>query len=145
MKKSVFILYLVLVINQLLSAQVNTDTFKHAQLSDRELGLQYLKKANNQRTTAWIMLGAGIAMEIIGSSIAMDDLYSEEQTAEMVVLVGAILTVVSVPIFISGAKNRGRAEILLRHENIRVYNNSGSGKEGMLSLGLSIPLRGSRK
>ena len=144
MKKIPIILYLVIVINQLLSAQVNTDTSRRTEISDRELGLQYLKKANKQRTSAWLMLGAGIAMEVIGMSVAANDLYAENQVPGTLLFVGGILTITSVPVFISGAKNRGRAEILLRHENIKVYNNYGPGKEGLVSLGLSIPLSRSR-
>ena len=78
MKKLLLSLLLILAINQLLSAQVNTDTARHSQLSDRELGLQYLKKANTQRTIGWVMLGAGIAMEIISLTAAYnEDIYSE--------------------------------------------------------------------
>ena len=145
MKKLSFILFLAIFLNQLLIAQVKTDTVKYTQLSDRELGLQYLSKANKQRTTAWILLGAGIAMEILSIAIVANDLYDDGAGAETLFLVGGLATIASVPVFISGAKNRGRAEILLRHENIRVYNNNGSGKEGMVSLGLSIPLGRSRK
>ena len=145
MKKLLFILFLALVCNQLLSAQVNTDTVRRAPISDRELGLQYLKKANRQRTTAWVMLGAGIAMAVGSILIVYDDIYNDNQMIELLAFTGAFLTIASVPVFIYGAKNRGRAEILLRHENIRVYNNFGSGKEGVVSVGLSFPLNRSRK
>jgi hypothetical protein len=145
MKKLSFILFLAVFFNQLLSAQVNTDTTRRTPISDRELGLQYLKKANSQRTVGWVLLGAGIAMEILSIAIVANDLYDDGTGAETLFLVGGLATIASVPVFISGAKNRGRAEILLRHENIRVYNNNGSGKEGVVSLALSIPLSRSRK
>jgi len=145
MKKLQFILFLFIVVSQQLSAQVKTDSFKHVRLSDRELGLQYLKKANTQRTVAWFLLGGGLAMEILATSRLSYDIYDENLGAETVLLLGSLCMIASVPVFISGARNRGRAEILLRYENLRVYNNYGSGKEGVVSLGLSIPFRGSRK
>jgi len=145
MKKTLTLILILICINPLLSAQVHTDTINRVRISDRELGLQYLKKANRQRTTAWVMLGSGIAMEFIALSIGAEDIYSENVGPEVILVVGSLLTVASVPVFISGAKNRGRAEMLLRYENIRVYNNYGSGKEGIVALSLSIPLNRSRK
>ncbi len=145
MKKLPIILLLIIVISQQLSAQVKTDSFSQMRISDRELGLKYLKKANKQRTTAWLLLGSGIAMEIIALSVAGEDIYSDIDGPEVLLLVGTFITIACIPVFISAAKNRGRAEILLRYENIRVYNSNGSGKEGVISLGLAIPLRGSRK
>ena len=144
MKKLLCISLIVLFASQQLSAQVKSDTTRSEQLSDRELGLQYLKKANKQRGTAWALLIGGIALQIVGTSMSLDE-SGANAGGESMVYIGAMLTIVSFPMFIHGAKNRGRAEILLRHENIMVYNNYGSGKEAVVSLGMSIPIRGSRK
>jgi hypothetical protein len=141
MKKLLFILLWVIGINQLLSAQVYKDTTRPVILSDRDLGLKYLRKGNNLKIAGFALLVAGSAC-FIGAAATIWDNY---KTSDGLLYLGIGLTIASAPLFIGAAKNRGRAEILLRHENIRVFNNHGSGKEGLVSLGLTIPIGRSHK
>ena len=88
-------------------------------MSDTELGQFYLQKSKNQKTGAWILLGAGIALQVAGSISYADNLFEESTSGDdALMLVGTIASIASIPLFISAAKNKGRAEILLRHENI---------------------------
>ena len=88
-------------------------------LSDVELGQFYLQKSKSQKTGAWILLGVGLALQFAGSLSYADNLFEESTSgADAMMLGGTIASIASFPLFISAAKNKGRAEILLRHENI---------------------------
>jgi hypothetical protein len=88
-------------------------------LSDVELGQFYLQKSKSQKTGAWILLGVGLALQVAGSISYADNLFEESTSgADAMMLGGTIASAASFPLFISAAKNKGRAEILLRHENI---------------------------
>ncbi|HEV3252621.1 MAG TPA: hypothetical protein VGZ71_16790, partial [Puia sp.] len=49
---------------------------------------------------------------------ASQNIFSSDNTSEIIVLLGLGATVTSVPFFVSGAKNKGKAEILLQYENL---------------------------
>ena len=85
------------------------------QMTDRELGEFYLKKSKGQKTTGWALLGGGMVMYVVGISVAVND---DSGTGAVAALLGSFATVASIPFFISSARNKGRAEVLLRHENI---------------------------
>ena len=82
---------------------------------DSALAMQkayYLKKAENQKTTGFILLGTGAAATIIGfliangsNSLSDDDLY----TGTWMLLIGGGAMVASVPFFISSGSNNRRA------------------------------------
>jgi hypothetical protein len=118
-----------------LQAQRQTETSKS--LSDRDLGLYYLKQNKKQKTIAWILLGGGLIVEFIGSAQYSNDIFSESSDGEALMIIGSLSTIASVPLFISAAKNKGRAEILLRNQNIPISRSSGT---RVLSVGLAIPL-----
>jgi hypothetical protein len=88
------------------------------QMTDRELGEFYLAKSKKQKTIGFVMLGGGIAFQLIGAAIASQDVYSENTGAAILVTTGFFSMIGSIPLFISSARNKGRAEILLRNENI---------------------------
>jgi hypothetical protein len=88
-------------------------------LSDVELGQFYLQKSKSQKTGAWILLAAGVALQVAGSVSYADNLFEESTSgADAMMLGGTIASIASIPLFISAAKNKGRAEILLRQQNI---------------------------
>ncbi|CAN5826764.1 hypothetical protein BH10BAC2_BH10BAC2_49020 [soil metagenome] len=73
----------------------------------------YLKKSKTQKTVAWVLLGAGTSM-IVGGIIAgrnaVDDVsFDEASNGAALIGGGLVVDLVSIPFFISGARNKGRA------------------------------------
>lgn len=120
MKKIVLNLVLVIVFFEL-NAQDLIPT-KPLKLTDKELGLQYLKKSRSFKIAGWSFLAGGIIITSIGASMATQDIFNPNTGGESLALVGSFITLGSIPCFIAGAKNKGRAEILLRNENIMLSN-----------------------
>lgn len=106
-------------------------------MSDLELGHYYLHKSKSQKTIAWLLLGGGVILSVAGN-ISYENSFWEESTsgAEVMMLAGTVASIVSIPLFISAARNKGRAEILLRHENIPL----GLKREKSFSLGIAFAL-----
>lgn len=121
--RKLFVAVIMAIASLTLGAQVITQP-PSAKLTDKELGLQYLKKSRTLKIAGWSMLGAGLIISTIGFNQATNDLFSDSNSGEALSLVGTILTIGSIPCFIGGAKNKGRAEILLRNENIMISNKS---------------------
>ncbi|MBK6936002.1 MAG: hypothetical protein IPH18_03310 [Chitinophagaceae bacterium] len=79
----------------------------------------YLKKSKNQKTVAWVLLGGGAAMAVaggiwFGESFSIDIFGPDEDNSEgaagAVMVAGVAAMVASIPLFISSARNKGRAE-----------------------------------
>jgi hypothetical protein len=111
MKKILFTAFAMLIF-QLSNAQELT-TPSTAKLTDKELGLQYLKKSKNLKIAGWALLGSGLVLTYVGAATAW-----ENYSGVGMFYAGTLLTIGSIPCFITGARNKGRAEILLRNENI---------------------------
>ena len=135
MKKIVFAILTSCVLFQYGHAQKFQDSLR--KLNDYDLGTYYLKKSKEQKTIGWILLGVGITSTIVGGQQASKDIFNES-SGEAWTIVGALCTVASIPVFLSGAKNKGRAEILLRNQNIPLTHVSGT---RLTSIGIAIPLR----
>jgi hypothetical protein len=119
MKKLIFVLTLTCLICNL-NAQVNPGEMQKP-MTDIELGQYYKQKSKNQKTAGWILLGGGAAL--FTSSIIIAENADFENEAAFVVgsiafLAGTGSMIASIPVFISGSKNKGRAEILLKQHNI---------------------------
>jgi len=79
----------------------------------------YYKKSKKQKTTAWILLGSGVAL-FTGGLIAhynylnnQDDPFAgltEVTTGEVVATVGVLLAGGSIPLFIASSKNKKKAK-----------------------------------
>lgn len=112
-------------------------------MNDRELGLLYLDKSRQQKNAAWVLLLGGVVFTTVGAAIWADNWWDEgDDTGTMLLAYGGqIAAIASVPLFISAAKNKGRAEILLRYENIPMSVKA-PGKAGLASVGLALPLGG---
>ena len=129
------------------SAHAQRDTIP-SKMSDHDLGMMYLQKSKRQKTTGWILLGVGM-VAYIGGAVAYTnswdswDGYSSDPGtgAAIVELVGFGMTIASVPVFINAAKNKGRAEILLRNENIMMSFNP-RGIQPIPTIGIGIPICG---
>ena len=74
----------------------------------------YFEKSKRKKTTAWILLGAGTAMAI-GGAIGFDNSwdksseYTKTDIFGFITLAGIISDLVSIPFFISSAKNKKKA------------------------------------
>lgn len=110
------------------------DSLKRAP-GDYELGLEYLKRNRQQKTIAWIMLAGGIGLYAAGAS--QWDLYSQTTGADAMIVAGTLATLGSIPLFIIAAKNKGRANILLRRQNIPLTHAPGT---QLTSVGVAIKL-----
>lgn len=93
-------------------------------MSDRDLGLAYLQKSRSLKIAGWSLFGGGIILSTIGLNQTYD-LFSSN-SGETLSVIGSLMTIASVPCFIIGAKNKGRAEILLRNENMPISFKQGS-------------------
>jgi hypothetical protein len=97
----------------------------------------YLQKSKNQRTAAWVLLGVGTTLIVVGavtgaSGVAnsnypfmTDEEISSSNTSGVIVAVGAVMDVASIPFFISAGKNNRRAyEVDLSNENVFLLKNN---------------------
>ena len=118
MKKILFILLICLCANQYCKAQVIKDSLTYKKLTDKELGINYLNKSNRQNTVGFILLGLGLGAITGGIAETNNNLFTQNTSGPIIFLLGVGATVTSIPLFITGAKNKGRAEVLLHYENI---------------------------
>ncbi len=83
--------------------------------------IDYLKKSKNQKTAAWVLLGGGLGLTIAGVAIGANEVANDfvtiivtgeqqsSSTGAVMILAGGATMLGSIPLFISGAKNKGRA------------------------------------
>lgn len=136
MKKIVFVILASCLFFQYSGAQKPKDSLR--KLTDYDLGTYYLKQSKQHKTIGWVLIGAGVTLAIIGSQQIVNDLFTESGEGVTLLILGNLSTIASVPLFLSAAKNRGRAEILLRNQNIPLTNVSGT---RLISVGVAVPLR----
>lgn len=115
--KKIFIAALFLFSFSIIKSQ-NLSPANNIKLTDKELGLKYLKNSRGLKIAGWSLLAGGIILSAVGVNESSQDIFSPNTGGETIALVGTILALSSIPCFIVGAKNKGRAEILLRNENI---------------------------
>jgi hypothetical protein len=91
---------------------------------DLRLGQAYLKKSRSHKIVAFSLLGAGAISTITGIGLASNGYFGDYYNydyASLAAGVGLSLMATSIPFFIIGAKNKGRAEVLLHDEKIFGY------------------------
>lgn len=119
-----------------------------------------IQKSKKQKTAAWIMLGGGAGMALAGLVIMAKD--AGQETAGLLITVFTLGTVIpeepkkstagpvlaiagtgamlgSIPLFSASAKNKRKANLILKHETV-FFNPQLNIKEHFLSLGLRINL-----
>jgi hypothetical protein len=81
----------------------------------------YLKKSKNQKTIAWVLLGTGTTLAIIGLVAGTNEVansyypfLTDEEASSIgtdgaLLVIGAAIDVASIPFFISAGKNKRRA------------------------------------
>lgn len=100
----------------------------------------YLKKSKNQKTAAWIFLGGGTTLIIIGGALALHDFgeglgnifnpnpqpaHDNSTAAGLLAIAGAASMLGSIPLFISASKNRHKAiSITFKNDFVPELKNS---------------------
>jgi len=139
MKKILLVLVLVYGVT-LLRAQIRATTQPKIPLQfDPDL---LFKKARKQKTTAWILPGAGVGVTIAGYAIAAnavdEDVFgftsSAAQAGTVIMLAGVASMIASAPFFISSRKKREMATILLKNES-KSFSRQLHYKENIFSVG----------
>jgi hypothetical protein len=121
MKKLLLIITLTCLISNI-NAQVNPNDIQKP-MTDIELGQYYQQKSKKLKTTGWVLLGAGAGLFTSSILIANNSNYYNDASFNFSVfafLIGTGSMVASIPVFVAGSKNKGRAEILLRQNNIPI-------------------------
>ncbi len=68
---------------------------------------QYLQKSKHQKTAAWILLGGGIALGVTG--VIVDASNWESSGGDVLLVLGGVSMISSIPLFIASGKNKKRA------------------------------------
>ena len=101
----------------------------------------YLNKSKNQKTAAWILAGLGGAM-MVGGAIGFAQNFEVfgpgGETEAAIMIAGAPVALASIPFFISAARNKGRAEVLVgpQLQPLRLY-----GGNSRLAPGIGVQIR----
>ena len=69
----------------------------------------YNQKHKTNKTIAWVLLGSGIAMTAIGTSIALENILSDGHEGEALILTGIGASLVSIPFFDAAKRNKRKA------------------------------------
>ena len=109
--------------------KVNAQIYKtDSTINERHTADLLLKKSKKQKTTAWILLGAGAGVSIAGYIIGENsygsnpsDLFGitspRAQTGSAMILTGGTAMVASVPFFIASGRKRKKANLILKNES----------------------------
>ncbi len=85
----------------------------------------YMAKSNDQRTTAWVLLGGGALCSGIGVLIFPKDygIFGNSSETESKATLSVVLTIVgfaamisSIPVFVTATKNKRKAMLLLNNQ-----------------------------
>jgi len=68
---------------------------------------QYLQKSKHQKTAAWILLGGGVALGVTG--VIVDASNWESSGGDVLLVLGGVSMISSIPLFIASGKNKKRA------------------------------------
>ena len=140
----------------------------HAQMRDTIVNMSthkvdansLLQKSKKQKTAAWLLLGSGAGLAIAGMSIISHDA-SKDLSADLTTIftlgfvapekqkhsaAGPILAIAgtgamlgSIPLFISAGKNKTKASLTLKNENV-FFNQRLNIKEHLIAVGVKINL-----
>jgi hypothetical protein len=105
----------------------------------------YLQKSKRQKTTGWIFLSAGVVITTVGI-IGFDNTYNDDwygnsssDTYGYLVLAGPLISLGSIPFFISSGSNARKAATLsIRNQPILIPNQGSLAKSSQPSLSVTI-------
>lgn len=76
----------------------------------------YLKKSKKQKTIAWFLLGGGLVINSIGSSLENNSY--NPQGYEVFSTIGGLATIGSIPLFFAASNNKNNAQLVFFQKNI---------------------------
>jgi hypothetical protein len=79
----------------------------------------YLQLSKSQKTSAWFMLGGGLLLAVAGGIQVSNNLFSKSNEGVALFLVGAGLSLGSVPLFIASGRNKRRASLAVSAPPVR--------------------------
>ena len=104
----------------------------------------YLQKSKDQRSAAWVMLGGGIVLSVVGVIGASATLFDQGNSADtygVLALVGVGLGLGSIPVFISSGHNyRKAATLSFRNQHIYIPRQNSYVFKSQPALSVVIPL-----
>lgn len=103
----------------------------------------YLQKSKNQKTTAWVLLGGGAALILVGDLIGnnKESSFSDAGTGVVIAGVGALSMLGSIPLFIASGKNKRKAmSMSFKNEMIPQLQTGSFVNRAVPSLSLKISL-----
>jgi hypothetical protein len=109
----------------------------------------YLKKSKSQKTAGWFMLGEGVAMGIAGGILFAEnfELFGNgnegaANTGGALFIIGSTCTLGSLPLFISSARNAGKAARLsVSNQDIKLPGRSGLATKRQTGLTFNLGIR----
>jgi hypothetical protein len=128
-------------------------THTNAQMRDTTLNMNTHKmdanslfqKSKKQKTTGFILLGGGAALEVVAIAIVTADpvgsIFNEKKSNNRGLLIasGGAVMLSSIPFFIASGHNRAEANILLKNETL-FFNPKMNIKDRQLAVGVKINL-----
>lgn len=91
----------------------------------------YLQKSKNQKTVAWVLLGTGAVIDIIGIAtypggvLLSPSEKQREKTAIWLIAAGSATMLASIPFFVSAHKNKKKAlSVTINTQQFRQLNKS---------------------
>ena len=135
MKKIILFTMLMILSASSFSQQTNS----HPTLSKQD----YLQKSKNQKTTAWVLLGGGAALILVGDLVgnSKESSFSDAATGVVIAGAGVLSMLGSIPLFIAAGKNKRKAMSLsFKNEMIPELQNSSFVNRSVPSLSLKISL-----
>jgi hypothetical protein len=105
MKKIIFCLTLLIVANSIYSQQSNPT----ATLTKKD----YLQKSKNQKTAAWLFMGGGLGLTILGLTADNQNSGSTDNTGKIVAIITGVSAIsVGTTLFILATENKNKAAAL---------------------------------
>ncbi len=130
------------------NAQLLKDTIQNLKLTDKELGMQYLKKGKSQKTIGAVLVVGGAVLGTIGLAVSLHGFAkgfdwrnpqrgeSDLNSGTALAVTGGVMFVAGVPFVIMGGKNEKRGKLLLSRNTISMTPQMPPKK--MLSVGVAI-------
>lgn len=125
MKYFILLFIQVLLLMQIVSAQQTTPQVSYG---NQEKANFFMKKKHSNNTVGWVCLGTGIGLGIIGISegladatnISYNTVNNSKAKGTGLFIAGNVVALASIPFFISAHKNKRKASLALKGENVSI-------------------------
>lgn len=122
-------------------AQVNPNKDLQKPMTDLEIGQMYLTKGKTQTKNGFVMLGIGLTMGVTGAIIASNNSFEDGfETGAGLAIAGTACSLICIPLFISGGRNKQKAKIILSKNNVPISLGPGNNKS-VFSIGVRTVIK----